>query len=232
MMQSFDLILAGGGAAGLSLACHLVQSPLRDCSILIVDRDAKQQNDRTWCFWTDRPTLFDPIVSRSWSHLQVLDDHVKQTLDLRSYRYKMIRGSDFYHFARQVLSLHPQVTFLQGNVERIEDGEQDASVRVDGQEYAGKWVFESLFNASAFQPDEARYQYLKQQFKGWEIHTPEPAFNPQVATFFDFRTEQEKGLHFFYVLPLSEREALVESVLCSATPADWQTCQQAVAYLP
>jgi lycopene beta-cyclase len=58
-MKSYDIIIAGGGAAGLSLACHLVQSPLRDRRVLIVEQDAKDQNDRTWCFWTDGPTLFD-----------------------------------------------------------------------------------------------------------------------------------------------------------------------------
>ena len=51
-MQSFDFIIAGGGAAGLSLAYQLIHSPLRDRTILIVDKGAKNQNDRTWAFWT------------------------------------------------------------------------------------------------------------------------------------------------------------------------------------
>jgi lycopene beta-cyclase len=37
-MQHYDLIIAGGGAAGLSLAYHLLLSPLRNRSILIVDK--------------------------------------------------------------------------------------------------------------------------------------------------------------------------------------------------
>lgn len=225
-MKSFDLILAGGGAAGLSLACHIVRSPLRDRSILIVDREPEERDDRTWCFWADHPTLFDPIVSHSWDQLQILDSRRKRTLDLSPYRYKMIRGRDFYRFARQTLSGYPGVEFLQGNVERIEDGEPCASVLVDGQEYTGQWVFESLFNGPAFKPDERRYRYLKQQFNGWEIETPERVFNPLVATFFDFRTSQEEGMHFFYMLPLSEREALVESVLYTAALADWSVCKE------
>jgi lycopene beta-cyclase len=227
-MKPYDFIIAGGGAAGLSLAHHLVRSPLRDCSILIVEKEAKDQNDRTWCFWTDRPTLFDDIVSRSWSQLQVLGEHFTKTLGLHTYRYNMIRGIDFYRFARQALALHPHVDFLQGKVERIEDGDQEARVLVDGQSYPGKWVFDSLFNWSAFKPDQARYHFLKQQFKGWEIETPEKVFNPQVATFLDFRTQQEKGMHFFYVLPFSERHALVESVLCTTAPISWEACSQAL----
>jgi lycopene beta-cyclase len=227
-MKSYDVILAGGGASGLSLACHLARSPLRDLSILIVDQDAKDQNDRTWCFWTDRPTLFDDIVYRSWSQLQVLGEHFAKTLDLHAYRYHMVRGIDFYRFARQTVSECPQVEFLQGTVERIEDGAQQACVLVDGQHYAGTWVFDSLFDWPAFKPDPAHYHALKQQFKGWEIETRVQAFNPQVAIFLDFRTPQENGTHFFYVLPFSERYALVESVLYTTTSVSWEVCEQAL----
>lgn len=227
-MQSYDLIIAGGGAAGLSLACHLVRSPLRACRVLIVEQDAKELDDRTWCFWTDRPTLFDDIVSRSWSQLQVLGEHFAKRLALRSYRYKMIRGIDFYRFARASLATHPHVDFIRGRVECIEDGGKVASVCVDGRRYTGTWVFDSLFDWSAFQPDQDRYHSLTQQFKGWEIETRERAFDPQAATLLDFRTPQEGGTHFFYVLPSSERHALVESVLCTSAPVSWEYCEQAL----
>ena len=132
-MKHCDLILAGGGAAGLSLACHLLHSPLRDRSILIIDRDTKEQNDRTWCFWTDHQTLLDSIVSYSWNQLQILDALMQKTLDLSPYRYKMIRGRDFYRSTHQTLSGYRSVKFLQGNIEHIEDGESCASVLVDGR---------------------------------------------------------------------------------------------------
>ncbi len=35
-------------------------------------------------------------------------------------------------------------------------------------------------------------------------------------------------MHFFYVLPFSERCALVESVLCNAAPVSWELCEQAL----
>jgi len=229
-MKSYDIIIAGGGASGLSLASHLAHSPLRDRSILIVDKDAKDQNDRTWCFWAKQPTFFDDIAYRSWSQLQVLGKHFEKTLDLHEYRYKMIRGVDFYRYARQTISECPRVEFLQGKVELIKDGDQQANVLVDGKLYAGTWVFDSLFNWSSFKPDPADYHTIKQQFKGWEIEASGHPFNPQAATFLDFRISQKNGTHFFYMLPFSEQSALVESVLCTTTPVNWKICEQALHF--
>jgi lycopene beta-cyclase len=139
----------------------------------------------------------------------------QKTVDLQAYRYKMIRGIDFYQFGRRELSAHANVRFLQGEVGTIDDGEGRANVTVDGQTYAGRWVFDSRFKPSQFNPDSARYRYLQQYFRGWEIETPAPAFDPQVATFMDFRTAEKQGVGFFYVLPFSEHHALVEYVLHS-----------------
>lgn len=227
-MKAFDLIIVGGGASGLSLASHLARSPLRDHRVLLVEKDAKDHNDRTWCFWAKQPTFFGDIVYRSWNQLQVLGDHFEKTLDLQEYHYNMIRGIDFYRFAHQTVSECPNVEFLRGNVERIQDGAEQANVLVDGQSYAGTWVFDSRFNWSDFKPDPTHYHVIKQQFKGWEIEANGQPFNSEVATFMDFRTSQHDGTHFLYVLPLSGHYALVESVLCTTTPVRWDRCDQAL----
>ncbi|MCG8480986.1 MAG: lycopene cyclase family protein, partial [Spirochaetales bacterium] len=60
-MERFDYILAGGGAAGLSLAYHMMHGGLADKRLLIVDLANKNSNDRTWCYWSDTTELFDPI---------------------------------------------------------------------------------------------------------------------------------------------------------------------------
>jgi lycopene beta-cyclase len=227
-MKRYDIILVGGGASGLSLACHLLRSSLRDLTMLIVEQDTKDQNDRTWGFWTDRPMLFDAISSHSWQQLQVLDEHFARRLDLHTYHYTMIRGIDFYRFAHQTIATAPHVDVLHGCVDSIEDGEQAASVLVDGQYYVGTWVFDSRFDRATLLPHKNHYHVLVQQFKGWEIETPEPSFDPQVMTLLDFRTSQGQGTHFFYVLPFSAHWALVESVLCATSPVDWADCAQAM----
>jgi hypothetical protein len=59
----YDYIIAGAGCAGLSLAVHMIHSgKFPDKKILFIDKHPKKFNDRTWCFWENQPTIFDPIV--------------------------------------------------------------------------------------------------------------------------------------------------------------------------
>jgi lycopene beta-cyclase len=232
LVEHYDFIIAGGGLSGLSLACHLVHSPLRDRSILIVDKDSKKRNDRTWAFWTRQPFLFDEVVYRSWDRLRVVGEDLDKVFALGDYRYKMIRGVDFYRFARRELAGHGNVSFLRRVVHQIQDGAGAARVTVDGRTVSGRWVFDSLFRPSEFKPDLTRYHHLKLHFKGWEIETPGPAFNPQAATLLDLRTPQRGATRFFYVLPFSQRRALVEYTLFSPLVLRRREYEQALrAYL-
>ena len=50
--MKYDFIIAGAGCAGLSLLYRILQEPaLQNKSVLIIDKDTKNSNDRTWCFW-------------------------------------------------------------------------------------------------------------------------------------------------------------------------------------
>jgi lycopene beta-cyclase len=224
-MQHYDIIIAGGGCAGLSLAYQLIHSPLRDRSILIIDRDDKDQNDRTWAFWTDRPTPFQPVVHREWRQLRFLTEAGECSIATDPWCYVMIRGDDWYRHIRGLLAARPNVTWLKAPVKRIEDQADGALVFVDpdghgpapAMPYHGTWVFDSLFNINTFKPDTRSTLYLQQHFKGWYIETPDDRFDEDAATIFDFRTPQadDRGvseMRFFYLLPTSPRTALVEYV--------------------
>ena len=238
-MPDYDFILSGGGLAGLSLAYHLINSPLRDRSILIIDKDVKQQNDRTWCFWEEQPTLFDEIAYRVWQRLRFTSDDFTREFDLAPYRYQMIRGIDFYDFTRAKLAPCSNVTFVRGNIDRVEDGPDRATVTVDGQTFSGSWVFDSTLPASLrggpwptkqspissdeiasqktlAMTNDGHYHHLNQHFRGWEIETDRPFFNPQLPTLFDFRTRQAGHMRFVYTLPFAENRALIEYTLFSS----------------
>ncbi|MBN2387210.1 MAG: hypothetical protein JXB85_09325 [Anaerolineales bacterium] len=211
-MKAYDFAILGGGAAGLSLALAFARSPLKDRSILIVEKDAKDSNDRTWCFWTDELSPYEAIARHVWPRLRFRSPGLDRTWDLAPFRYVLLRGLDFYNFARAELRKQP-VTFVRAAGE-VEDGEEHARVLVDGGEFRAAWAFDSRIRPSDVVP-RPPYNYLKQHFLGWEVETANPVFDPQVVTLFDLRTPQRGGITFFYVLPFSPRRALVEYTLFS-----------------
>jgi lycopene beta-cyclase len=219
--KKYDFIIVGGGVAGLSLAYQLVNSPLADRSILIIDQVAKTKNDRTLSFWTDQPTPYDEIVYKSWNKIRFVSDDFARDIELGDYSYKTIRGIDFYQFVQEKLALLPNVTFLKGRVEAVEDSKEGAYVRLEEQQYFGQWVFDSRLKPSTFKHrPELGKQVLRQYFKGWIIETPTNTFDDKSATLFDFRVPQNDDMRFFYVLPFSEREALIEYVGLEHTDYD------------
>jgi lycopene beta-cyclase len=214
----FDTIIAGSGAAGLSLAYQMAMSPLRGRSILVVDRDAKEQNDRTWSFWTERPTRLDHLVYHSWDQIEIVSDHFREVYDIRPYQYKMIRGIDFYQGMHSALAEVPGMELRQARISGVSDtkDKQSAEVIIDEEPYAARWAFNSLFKPSDYYKGPRGYHYLKQHFKGWEIVTPTDSFDPLTVTLFDFRTPQKGSMCFFYILPFTRRRAMVEYILVSA----------------
>jgi lycopene beta-cyclase len=214
-MQNFDYIFAGGGLAGLTLACTMQQTELKARSILIIDQDSKKQNDHTWSFWIDHPMLFDPAVSHVWDCVEFFGSDFDRRFSLSPFQYKTILAKDFYRVAREMLPSSSNVRFLRATVDSIEEKESYVLVTAGGQTYACRYLFNSIFKPSEFHPDQRKYHSLKQHFRGWEIETEGDAFNEQCPALFDFRTPQRDCMRFFYVLPYSKRNALVEYTLFS-----------------
>lgn len=53
----YDYIIAGMGCAGLSMAVQLSQSSLPFSKVLLVDKESKNENDRSWCFWQKKEPI-------------------------------------------------------------------------------------------------------------------------------------------------------------------------------
>ncbi len=216
-MERYDYLLAGGGAAGLSLAYHMLHSGLRDCRIAIIDKDPKRSNDRTWCFWTDRRFVFDSVIRKRWNRMEFVGTTYRDSYDLAPYQYRMIPGIELYTAMHDIIERSPNVEFVHGVVEEIHDTTDGAEVKLEnGTRLKGAYLFDSLLIPERFQVDTKRYHFIKQHFKGWFIETDLDCFEPDSIRFFDFRVPQYGVMRFVYILPFSARSALVEYTLFSA----------------
>ncbi|MEO7310868.1 MAG: lycopene cyclase family protein [Chitinophagaceae bacterium] len=210
LAQSFDYIILGAGCAGLSLAVRLVESgQFADKKILLCDKQPKNLNDRTWCFWEQEPGYFEGIVHHRYDKLWLKHPQGNLDLDIVPYSYKMIRGIDFYNHCFTILHKAPNVTVMYGEVSGIDT---NAGIVSSGDE---QYKAEHIFSSVLLQPPQlhTNQYYLLQHFRGWWVETSEDFFNPGEADMMNFNTSQEHGCTFVYVLPVSKRRALVEYTL-------------------
>ena len=211
--MKYDYIIAGSGCAGLSLLYGILNKRgLCEKRILVIDKDVKNQNDRTWCFWEKEEGVFESIVYHKWKHLKFISDDFSKKFDLREYTYKMIRGIDFYSHVFDFARKFENVDFVNEKILSINELADSAVVKTDQGEYEAPIVFNST---SLFNPEINTKNSLLQHFEGWVIKTDKPTFNDKVGTLMDFTPDQKHGATFMYVLPTSEYEALVEYTLFS-----------------
>ena len=208
----YDYIIAGAGCAGLSLAVHLIHSgKFSNKKILIVDKDDKQKNDRTWCFWEKKPGLFESVVFKKWEKTWFHGDKFSRLLELSPYQYKLIRGIDFYTYCFNLIKQQSNFEIRTGDIKEIRSEAGKSWIQVGDNFFFTEYIFNSIiFSKPVLKKNE---YYLLQHFKGWIIKTDKPAFTPLEATLMDFRVSQQQGTTFVYVMPFSETTALVEYTL-------------------
>jgi lycopene beta-cyclase len=210
--EKYDYIIAGAGCAGLSLAVHMIHSgKFSDKKILIIDKEGKQKNDRTWCFWETGAGLFDSIVYKKWNTAWFFGKDFSRLLELAPYQYKLVRGIDFYEYSFALVRQNPNFEITTGDVQEIKTEDGQAWIQTG----AGRIFATYIFNSILFEKPELKKgeYYLLQHFKGWVIETAIPVFNTQEATLMDFRVSQQRGTTFVYVMPFSATMALVEYTL-------------------
>ncbi len=192
-----------------------MQATFPAASILILDRQPKIANDRTWCFWSAHSSPFPEATFRTWQRLSFFGEGFSRVFDLAPYHYYLIRGLDFYRHTQALLQQSAQIAFAYGDVTGISGQDGKGVVTLDGTQYSADWVFSSLYQPGLYPPQPDRYHYLKQHFRGWEIESETDIFDPALPTLFDFRTPQNGLMRFVYTLPFDRRRALIEYTLFS-----------------
>ncbi|MDQ6471174.1 lycopene cyclase family protein [Flavobacterium sp. LHD-80] len=214
-IKHFDYIFTGAGLASLMTVYKMILSgKFSDKSILLLDKDSKKTNDRTWSFWEKEESTWNSIISKKWDSALFANENFKRDLELEPYSYNKINGLDFYNFVFEKISNQPNITFLHEKVTDINELDTHVFVGTEENRYTCDYLFNSIYT-KAFAESQTKYPVLQQHFVGWFVKTEVEVFNPEQATFMDFSVEQKGNTRFMYVLPTSKTEALVEYTLFS-----------------
>ena len=227
-MSHYDYIIIGAGAAGLLLADALGKDEFfASKTILVLDKDDKSKNDRTWCFWERGLGEFDKLLYKTWDSIYVGGKQLQKSTSIAPYTYKMLRGIDFYNHFLPKVRAYPNITWVQEEVQHIDEQENEVLVTTSSQKYLGRTVFSSLYDPS-LPLKQSKFPVLQQHFVGWQIKTEQSVFDSKEATFMDFSVEQKGNTRFMYVLPFSDNEALVEYTLFSEHLLDKNDYEEAI----
>ncbi|MEM6829458.1 MAG: lycopene cyclase family protein [Bacteroidota bacterium] len=206
--KPFDYAIIGAGAAGLQLVFKMVSDPFfEEKTIIILEKEEKNANDKTWSFWEKETSEWDALAIRSWKEgLFISDQQVE--LSFEPYQYKTVRAADFYAYTTSRIKKHKGVTWVDEEVIRV----NPSSIQTAQAHYKADQIFDSRI-APRFKKTIRKYDALIQHFKGWVIETATDVFNPEVFTMMDYRLQWKDHTSFTYVLPFSSTKALVEFTL-------------------
>src|SRR4249920_1783135 len=130
----YDFIFAGAGCAALSLVMRMIKSgKFTDKRILLIDKEQKNKNDRTWCFWETQPGFFEDIVYRRWDMISFLSDSFSADMNIAPYQYKMIRGIDFYRHCLREIEQQKNIDILYGDVTQAVVHKEGVTIHISGE---------------------------------------------------------------------------------------------------
>lgn len=214
--KTYDIIIAGAGASGLSLTWHLLQSEkLRSKNVLLVDLNFTPVNDKTWCFWDDSNIPFENLIYHTWNNLVVNAKSKELSEDLQQYRYHCIRSVDYKKQILQQAETVSNFTILEAKILGFTSEGKYGVIRTDQGNFKAPYIFQSALKPPGLSTAKSDIS-LSQHFLGWEIETDNNLFDPDKAIFMDFDIPQLNGLSFFYTLPFTENKALIEYTLFSS----------------
>lgn len=199
-------VIIGGGLAGLQLARQLSRDIFfKGKKIAVIDKDFEPPR-KTWCFWEKGAGQWDELISNSWKKAEFITAEINQSLELDPYIYKRIEAEKFQKQLREEISQSGDIIFIEDEIEEIDPVTMKAHGKL--RNYTAAHFFDSRLDPMYL--NNEKHSLVFQHFKGWEIETAKPAFNPEVFTMMDYRLPYPQATAFTYILPFSETRALVE----------------------
>jgi len=208
----YNYIVAGGGAAGLSLVWKMHKHLSPDKKILLIDKSISPDDTKTWCFWSDSTLGISPFITKSWDTLITSSPGGCFKNSIHPYSYHAVRSYNYSKYILDACRRSPNIDLLEANIRQIKGHAKRPAIWANKQHYTADWIFQSCFRQTLKAP---RYP-LGQHFIGWDIETDKQTFDHSSPVFMDLDEDHIKdGTAFMYKLPWSDSAALFEYTIFS-----------------
>lgn len=210
--STWDVVIAGAGLAGLSLAVELAAPQFTHLRVLLVEPRKEHVRDRTWSYWAlpqALPKRWHKLPSVQWPRWRVsLAEH--SVISSGNLPYVSVRADAFYDAALETIAQAPHIHWLREcSVTHVQATKQGVMLLTSADD---RLICPLLFDSRP--PEPLAPSDWVQHFMGWEVESAQACFEPQCVDLMAFKAN-DQGLHFLYCLPYSRTQALVESTWIS-----------------
>ena len=203
-MKIYKAAIIGLGPSGLAVNKILYGNSLNE--IIAFDNGDINKRDNIFGFWlTDWMKPFENIIEKKWYKWTIGNNNTDVTHISTDNPYCVISFKKWKNFCLQTKNnleiKHKKVVryFPEQNFIKI--------ITADNKEYYAEKIYDS-------RSSKEKKGELLQHFFGINITVADNTFNENKLTLMHF-TEENKILHFMYILPFSHNKALVESTVFS-----------------
>ena len=211
MQSDANLVILGGGCAGLSLGMRLAEDPGLTKKIMILEPRTSYENDRTWCFWKTAPHRYEALITKSWAKMSIGKDQRATIADCSKTPYQMLQAACFYKDAINTIERSPNVKLRLGVRAYNRPFKQGSQwhIETDLGPLTADFVVDTRPDPNSISGNAT----LWQSFLGHEVECDSARFNPTIVKLMDFLPFFDGNMHFSYVLPLSQTRALIETTV-------------------
>ena len=216
MAEAYDLVILGGGCAGLSLSMALSAHGQACPRTLVIEPRTEYTNDRTWCFWRDPAVAENFPVQHRWQTMRVIHAGKSVPVDCGSTPYHMLTAQDFYDTAQASIDQQPNIELKRGTAVIGEPVYSGGVWQI--RTTAGEFTARSVVDTRPDQLPRLGGATLWQSFYGQEIECSAAVFNPLSMDLMNFLVPNRQDVPFVYLLPVTPMRALIEVTVFGAAP--------------
>jgi lycopene beta-cyclase len=211
-----DLIILGGGCAGLSLATRLAELGPSCPRTIIVEARALYSNDRTWCFWDEGASRIGSLVRHRWQKMKIQAEGRSVTVSCGATPYQMLPADVFYAAAMERIATNDRIRLLMETSAFAPPTKLQDTWHIDTSRApcrAGMVIDTRPINKAS-----RGAAILWQSFCGREIDCDDAVFDPTCTDLMNFSDGNARDIRFAYVLPVSPHRALIETTIFGPDP--------------
>lgn len=205
-IEKFDFIIIGLGLSGITLLLELLKRTRK--KILVIEKKKKLNRDKNWCFWSYPKNFLTNKYRNSWKEVLIKYKNKEISKREQNYSYLQVYSDDLYKIAIDKLNKSNNTKLLLNQeINSLKETSDGVYLDINNKSYFAEIVFDS-------RPSQIESGKLLQHFYGIAVESNKKTFNTNKVTLMHFQTN-DKEIHFFYILPYSEKKALIETTYFS-----------------